>query len=212
MSDNNAQSASTSPFAAPAQSQSAPPSQVASTDPGDTSYYDNLPSQEPLVKPCIVPGNITSFEVKTSEGSGKPFINIAVQLFGEGMVLTNGDPVSAGKRLFTTVFLSGKDAEKFKRTGRAVKNLVLALHNIPLTRDGKAEAAAYAALPVAQKLANPTLNPDGSLTQNPSAFLPGDQWIGTKVLVSVRLGQDMDKVPRNEFDLLAQSTPQKGGK
>lgn len=200
-----------SPFAAPAVAQSAPPSATATNDPGDTSYYDNTASQEPLVKPCTVPGSVVLFDAKTSE-AGKPFLNIAVQLWGEGMVLTNGDPVSPGKRLQQTFFLSGKDAEKFKRTARSIKNLLLALRNIPLTRDGKAEHDAYLALPKEQKLSNPRLNPDGSLTQDPGAFLPGDQWVGTKVLVEVRQGKDMDGNPRNEFNLLAASTPTKGGK
>ena len=38
------------------------------------------------------------------------------------------------------------------------------------------------------------------------ALLPTTKWVGTKVMVQVTTGKDMDGNPRNEFTLLAAST------
>ena len=110
----------------------------------------------------------------------------------------DGTPVSPGKRLTSSFFASAKDEEKLRMTGRKLKNLLLALHNIPL--DGK-EDAAYQALPTAEKILR-----TGPLSLSLSAFEPPSKWEGTKVMVQVKTGKDMDGEPRNEFALLAAST------
>lgn len=200
MSDPN-QTPSTSPFAAPAQT-AAPVAAPATAEVGDTSYMDNVASSEPLVKPCTVPGVIVALDEKVSATSGNPFLSLAVQIFGDKMVFEDGSPVSPGKRLQTTLFLSAKDEEKFKRTARQVKNFTLALRNVPL--DGKEEAT-YKAWPPSQKI-GVVAAPGGGLSATLVSLQPLSQWIGTKVLVQVSKGKDMDGVPRNEFSLLAAST------
>lgn len=193
--------ASASPFAAPAQT-AAPAAPVATTDVGDTSYFDTVASNEPLVKPCTVPGVIVAIEEKTSATSGNPFVNLAVQLYGNEMKYEDGTPCPPGKRLQSSLFLSAKDSDKFKRTARQVKNFALALWNIPL--DGKEEAA-YKALPPQQKL-GVVATPTGTLTATIAALQPLSQWVSTKVMVQVSKGKDMDGNPRNEFSILAAST------
>lgn len=193
-----------SPFSAPAQTAPAPPSAPAG-DVGDTSFLDGVTAREPLVKNCTVPGVVTALEVKEST-SGNPFLSLAVQLYGNEMKYEDGTPVSLGKRLTSSVFASSKTPEGLQRTGRQLKNTLLALRDVPL--DGK-EDAAYKAWAPAQKIG----------LVNGSAFnlapFRAQDWSGTKVLVEVRKGRDMDGNPRNEFHLLAASTKaveRKGGK
>lgn len=188
-----------SPFAAPAQTAPAPAAQNAA-DTGDTSYLDDVSAREPLIKPCTVPGVVTALAAKTSS-TGNPFLSISVQLYGEKMVFENGDPVGMGKRLTSSVFASSKTDEGLKRTGRQLKNLLLALHNVPL--DGK-EDAAYKGWPPAQKIGLVPAAAGAAFSL--AAFEPGDRWTGTKVMVEVRAGKDMDGARRNEFNLLAAST------
>ena len=183
-----------SPFAAAATTAAA---DAPAAQEGDTSFLDNTSAREPLVKPGTVPGVVTAVLAKVSS-SGNPFLSITGQLFGDHMVFEDGTPVSAGRRFTATVFASSKSEEGLKRTGRQLKNTLLALLNVPL--DGK-EDAAYSALPREQKIA---LVGGGQFSL--SAFEPVDKWAGTKVLVQVKLGKDMDGEPRNEFSLLAAST------
>ena len=200
MNDEATKPAEASPFAAPAQTApAAPPSPT--TEVGDTSYMDSVASTEPLIQPCTVQGVVVALEEKTS-ASGTPFINVAVQLYGDKMVFADGSPVSPGKRLQSTLFLSAKDEEKFKRTARQVKNFALALRNVPL--DGKEEAA-YKAWPPAQKIGVLGV-PGGGLAASTASLQPLSQWIGTKVMVQIQKGKDMDGNPRNEFHLLAAAT------
>lgn len=192
----------TSPFAAPAQS-APPPAEAPATEAGDTSFLDGVSSQEPLIKPCTVKGVIVTFEEKVSATSGNPFFNLAVQLYpddAQPAVYDDGTKVPQGKRLQSTMFLSSKTEEGFKRTGRAAKNLALALRDVPLA----AGDAAYKAWPPAQKVG--VVNHNGVFAVSTASFQPVSQWIGTKVMVQVTKGRDMDGNPRNEFNLLAAST------
>lgn len=190
--------APSSPFAAPAQT--APPAASPATEPiGDTSFLDGVSSREPLVKNTTVQGKVNALEIKESS-AGKPFISIAVQLYGDKMVYEDGTPVSPGKRLTTTVFASGKTPEQVQRTGRTLKNLLLALHNVPL--DGK-EDGVYKAWPPQQKIGLISM-PDG--TQGFSLTPFAGDWADKPVMVEVRKGRDMDGNPRNEFVLLAAAT------
>ena len=194
---------SESPFAAAAQT--ALTSAPDTTDIGDTSYFDSVSSTESLVKPCTVPGVLVQCDEKVSATSGNPFLNLAVQLYPDDdrkAMFDDGTTVPQGKRLLGTLFLSAKDEEKFKRTARNVKNFVLALRNIPL--DANAEAA-YKALPLEQKLG--VLRTPLTVCATLNCVSPLSQWVGTKVLVQVTKGKDMDGNPRNEFVLLAASTP-----
>lgn len=195
--------AEASPFAAPAQEAPAPAVPQAS-DAGDTSYFDSVASQEPLIKGCTVPGILVQCDEKVSQTSGNPFLNLAVQLYPEEgkAVYDDGTPVPQGKRLLGTLFLSAKDEEKFKRTARQVKNFVLALRDIPL--DGREETA-YKALPPEQKL-GVVRQQTGAVSATLNCVQPLSQWIGRKVLVQITKGKDMDGAPRNEFSLLAAST------
>lgn len=185
-----------SPFAAPATTAAAPAPSAAPIE-GDTSFLDNTSSREPLVKPCVTQGVVAAIPAKTS-ATGNPYLSVTVSLFGDKLVFEDGTPVSPGKRLTSSFFASAKDEEKLRMTGRKLKNLLLALHNIPL--DGK-EDAAYQALPTAEKILRV-----GPLTLSLSAFEPESKWVGTKVMVQVKTGKDMDGEPRNEFALLAAST------
>lgn len=211
MSDTAQQPAAASPFTAPAPAASpfAAPAQTApastapvTTDVGDTSYFDTVASTEPLIKPCVVQALLNSIEDKVSAASGNPFINLSVKLFGNDMKFEDGTPCPMGKVLVGSIFLSAKDAEKFKRTARQVKNFALALWNIPL--DGKEEAA-YKALPPEKKL-GVVGSPSGTVTATIAPLLPLSQWVGTKVMVQITKGKDLDGNPRNEFNLLAAST------
>lgn len=203
MENTTPQQPAASPFAAPAQAAPAPPA-TPTTEVGDTSYMDNVSSQEPLIKPCTVPGILVQCEEKVSATSGNPFLNLAVQLYGDNgtMKYEDGSPVPQGKRLLGSLFLSAKDEEKFKRTARQVKNFVLALRNVPL--DGKEEAA-YKAWPPTQKV-GVLPAPGGGLMASLASIQPLSQWVQAKVMVQVTKGKDMDGNPRNEFHILAQST------
>jgi len=191
---------SASPFAAPAQTAPAPTA-PASAEVGDTSYMDSVSSQEPLIKPCTVPGKLVQIEEKVA-GSGNTYLNLAVQLYGDKMVFEDGSPVPPGKRLLGTLFLAAGDAEKFKRTARNVKNFVLALRDVPL--DGKEEAT-YRAWPPTQKV-GVLPAPGGGLMASLASIQPLSQWLEARVMVHVTKGKDMDGQPRNEFNILAAST------
>lgn len=183
-----------SPFAAPAQAAPAPAAPPTETL-GDTSFLDNITAREPLIKNCIVPGVVTALEVKESS-SGNPFLSLAVQLYGDDMQYDDGTHVPPGKRLASSVFASSKTPEGLQRTGRQLKNLLLALANVPL--DAAADGT-YKAWPPAQKV--------GLVAGNTFSLAPFRRdWTGTKVLVEVRKGKDMDGNPRNEVNLLAFST------
>ncbi len=198
-----------SPFAAPTAGAPAPfsPEDLAGASAaGDTSFLDEVPSHEPLIKNCVVPGVITALEVKTSPTTGNAYLAIAVQLYGDKMVNETGDPVPPGKRLTSMLFASSKTDEGLKRAGRTLKNTLLALHNVPL--DGKGDQqpdVVYKGWPQHQKIALvPT--PSGGAGFSLAPFAPGEKWVGTKVLVEVRTGKDMDGNRRNEFNLLAAAT------
>lgn len=191
--------APTSPFAAPPAGTSAIAATGATAaEVGDTSFLDHVSAREPLMRSGVFPGVIAAMAVKTSNTSGNAFLSISVTLYGEKMMLENGDPVSPGKRLTSSFFSSSKTEDGLRIVGRKLKNILLALHDVPL--DGK-EDATYAAWPPVQKVARASFD---SLSLN--AFEPTDKWVGTKVMVDVRGGKDMDGNPRNEFNLLAAST------
>ena len=195
-----------SPFAAPATTAAseaaAPPVEM-----GDTSYLDNVASREPILKPCTVPGGITSFEIKQSQG-GDDYIAISVQVFGDKMVNMLGQPVSPGKRISSSVFpFSKPDRDKVDRKGRDLRNLLFALRDVPL--DGN-ELKVFATWPAERRpgILKPKPQIDGSqrIPWSLHAFLPTSQWVDKKVMVQVKAGTDMDGEPRNEFVLLAAST------
>lgn len=198
-----------SPFAAPAQAAPAPTTPQ-TTDYGDTSFLDETPTREPLIKSCVVPGIVRITEPKENPENGKQSVFVAVQLYGEKMVFENGDPVSPGKRLVSTFYAPIDTPEKRERTETKLKNLLLALNDVPLTL-AKTEMAIYKAWPPEKKIGyllpgekHPELKTP-KLTLH--AFLPTNRWDGTKVLVKVSGGKDMDGNPRNEFTLFAASTP-----
>jgi hypothetical protein len=215
MSDNTAQP--TSPFAAPATTQAAP-APSPEVDLGDTSYLDNVPSQEPLLKPCTVPGIVRLIEVKQSAG-GDDYLSITVQVYGDKMINEIGQPVAPGKRLTSSLFPFSKALkEQIDAKGRDVRNLLFALRDVPLNGQ---EMKVFATWPPAERpgLLKPKDVDDGSgnvvqrVAWSLYAFQPVSKWTETKVLVNVSIRKDKrDNSTRNEFNLLAASTPQKGGK
>lgn len=200
--------APSSPFAAPAQT--APTAASPATEPaemGDTSYLDNVPSSEPTIKPCTVPGVVRSFEIKEGQ-SGDAYINIAVQVYGDKMVNELNEPVSPGKRLTTSIFpFSKAEKESIDRKGRDLRNLLFALYDVPL--DGN-EMKVFATWPPTQKpgMLKPKTLPDGTqrVAWSLFPFNPTSKWTDTKVMVQIRKGKDMDGNPKTEFSLLAAST------
>lgn len=171
---------------------------------GDTSFLDDTPAREPLIKFCVVPGAIQSLEVKEAEDADKSDrINISVQLYGDKMVREDGAPVPIGKRLSTTMFFPISTPEKLDKTKEKIKNLLLALYDVPLT--GK-EDAVYQSWPPQQKLGFFKPTPERPQPRLSFHALRARDWSGVRVMVQVRKGTDMDGNPRNEFNLLAAST------
>lgn len=198
-----------SPFAA--QATSAPAASEAAVDYGDTSFLDNISSREPLVRNCFVQGTVSSIEARKND-EGKQRISLTVQLWGDNMLFDDGTPVSPGKRLSTTIYLPIDTDEKRARSERKLRNLLLALYDIPLNGS---ESAAYAALTPDKKIGWLAPNDEKGRTApefSLHVFSPPDKWAGTKVIVQVTLGKDMDGNPRNEFVLHAASTPPRKSK
>lgn len=203
-----------SPFAASPPGASAPqppPASPLAAPPGgapaagNTSFLDEVPSTEPLIKSCTVPGVLVGLDAKES-ATGNPFLSVAVQIYGDKMVNEQGDSVGMGKRLTTTIFASSKNEEGIKRTGRVLKNTLLALYNVPLNGQGDAHPdVVFKGWPADRKPALQS-GPNGSGVFDLAPFRPADKWIGTKVMVEVRTGKDSDGNRRNEFNLLAAAT------
>ena len=153
-------------------------------------------------------GDAVGYILTGNEATQKQSVSIAAQLYGESMVYDNGDPVPVGKRLTTTLFVPLDTPEKKALSERKLKNLYLALNNVPLD---KQETAVYASWPSSRKLG--LLMPSEEKNRpfplwSFHGLQPTERWAGTKVLVRVTVGKDMDGNPRNEFTLLAASTKQ----
>lgn len=201
-----------SPFAAPAPGappQPAPTDAPPSSDLGDTSYLDTVPSTEPLLKPAVVQGVVRTVEIKQSQG-GDDYLLISGQLYGDKMLNELNQPVAPGKRFTVRVYPYSKpEKEAVDRKGRDMRDLAFALRNV--VKDGK-EMSAFASWPPQQRpgVLKPKTLADGSVRVpwSLASFQPLSQWTDTAVMVrvSIRKGDDFNPEPTNEFSLLAKDT------